>query len=148
MIDGMYLQQEADMTPSIIFESNNGRIVIMDSIARISDENEGDIIVCGSHGGRSAAEHAVKFKPKGVILNDAGRGKENAGMAGLEILDNDGIMAATVDAMSAKIGEGLDSYNSGIISAVNERARQGGVKIGISAREAALKMLTETKKGQ
>ena len=136
------------MAQSIVHVGSSRRIVIMDSIASINEENRGDVIICGSHGGRSAAEHAVNFKPKGVILNDAGRGKENAGMAGLEILDKDGIMAATVDAMSAKIGEGLDSYNSGIISAVNERARQTGVRIGISAREAALKMLPETEKEQ
>jgi hypothetical protein len=136
------------MTPSVIFESNNGRIVIMDSIAPINDENEGDIIVCGSHGGRSAAGHAVKFKPRGIIFNDAGKGKEDAGIGGLEILDRAGIIGATVDTFSARIGDGQDSYNSGVISTVNERARQAGVKIGISAREAALKMLAESKKEQ
>jgi hypothetical protein len=136
------------MTPSVIFESNNGRIVIMDSIARINDENEGDIIVCGSHGGKSAAEHAVESKPKGLIFNDAGKGKDNAGIGGLDSLDRAGIMGATVDVFSARIGEGQDSYASGIISAVNKRAYQAGIKIGMSAREAALKMLIETKDQQ
>ena len=120
----------------------------MDSIARINDENEGDIIVCGSHGGKSAAEHAVKFKPKGLIFNDAGKGKDSAGIGGLDSLDRARIMGATVDAFSARIGEGQDSYAFGIISAVNERAYQAGIKIGMSARDAALEMLAETKKEQ
>lgn len=134
-----------DMTQSVIYESSKGRIVIMDSIAYINDENEGDVIVCGSHGGRSATEHAVKFKPQGIIFNDAGKGKDDAGIRGLDSLDRAGIMGATVDTFSARIGEGLDSYNSGVISAVNQKAIQVGIEIGISAKEAALKMLSENK---
>jgi hypothetical protein len=126
---------------SVIVESSNGRIIIMDSIAHINDENEGDVIVCGSHGGTSAAEHAVRFKPKGLILNDAGKGKENAGITGLDSLNRAGIMGATVDAFSARIGDGLDCYNSGVISALNEKANQAGIKIGLPAKEAALIML-------
>ena len=135
------------MVQSIVHVGSSGRIVIMDSIAYASEENAGDVIVCGSHGGRSAAEHAISFKPLAVISNDAGKGKDNAGIAGLESLDNAGIMAATVGAMSARIGDGGDSYSSGIISAVNERSRKAGVKVGMSTREAALKMLVGTKKG-
>ena len=135
------------MAQSIVHVGSSGKIVTMDSIAHASEENAGDVIVCGSHGGRSAAEHAIHFKPLAVIFNDAGRGKENAGIAGLESLDNEGIMAATVGAMSARIGDGGDSYSSGIISAVNERSRKAGIKVGMPARKAALKMLVETEKG-
>ncbi len=131
------------MSQSVVYQSKNGRIVIMDSIAYITEQNEGDVIVCGSHGGRSAAEHAVKFKPKAVIFNDAGIGKENAGIGGLEILDGAGIMGATVDTMSARIGEGLDSYDSGLISAVNQKAKRMGIEIGIAANQAALRMLAK-----
>ncbi len=131
------------MIQSVIYESSNGRIIIMNSIAHINNENEGAVIVCGSHGGRSAAEQAAKFRPKGLIVNDAGKGKENAGISGLDSLNRAGIMGAAVDTFSARIGDGHDSYNSGIISAVNKRAHQAGIEIGMSAREAALKMLTE-----
>lgn len=134
------------MSQSVVYESVIGIIVVMDSIAYINEQNEGDIIVCGSHGGKSAAEHAARFKPKGVIFNDAGRGKNDAGIGGLEILNREGIMAAAVDTMSSRIGEGLDSYNSGVISAANEKAKQVGIETGISAKEAALKMLGETKR--
>jgi uncharacterized protein YunC (DUF1805 family) len=134
------------MDQSVVYTCSYGRIVLMDSISYISQDNESDVIVCGSHGGKSAAEHAAKFKPMGTIFNDAGKGKENAGISGLEKLNNEGIMAATVDTMSARIGEGFDSYNSGIISSVNERAREAGIQIGMSAQEAAMKMLTEAGK--
>jgi len=144
-IDVQKYSRGTDMTQSIIYESDNGRIVVMDSIAHVNDNNEGDVIVCGSHGGRSAAEQAAKFKPKGLILNDAGKGKDDAGIKGLENLDRAGIMGATVDTYSARIGDGLDSYNSGIISVVNEGARRAGVEVGLSGREAALKMLSESK---
>ena len=136
------------MTPFVIFESRKGRVFIMDSVARITNENKGDVIVCGSHGGKSAAEHAVKFKPKGLIFNDAGKGKDNAGIGGLDSLEKAGIMGATVDAFSARIGEGQDSYASGIISAVNQQAYQAGLRIGMSASEAAVKMLGETEEKQ
>ena len=129
------------MTSFVISDPNNGRIVIMDSIARIAAENEGDVIVCGSHGGKSAAEHALKFKPKGLIFNDAGKGKDNAGIGGLDSLDTAGIIGATVGTFSARIGDGQDSYHSGVISAVNNKARELGIKIGIPAKEAASIML-------
>ncbi|MCX5909830.1 MAG: hypothetical protein NTY64_22305 [Deltaproteobacteria bacterium] len=129
------------MPPLIVHSTDAGRIVLMDSIAYITEEYVGDIIVCGSHGGKSAALHAAKFRPKGVIFNDAGKGKEEAGISGLQMLEKEGIMGAAVDAMSARIGEGLDSHDSGVISAVNGRAFGAGITIGMPAKEAALKML-------
>ena len=99
------------MDRSVVYTCSFGRIVLMDSISYISQDNIGDVIICGSHGGKPAAEHAVKFKPKGVIFNDAGKGKEDAGISGLNSLDRAGIMGAAVDTFSARIGEGLDSYN-------------------------------------
>ncbi|MBI4619452.1 MAG: hypothetical protein HY739_04735 [Desulfobacterales bacterium] len=129
------------MDQSIGYESKEGRIVIMDSVAYLTKENEGDVIVCGSHGGRSAAEHAIKFRPRGIIFNDAGKGKENAGIGGLTLLDENGIMGATVDTMSARIGDGSDTYESGIISAVNNKAEKVGIRIGMQAKEAAMIMV-------
>jgi hypothetical protein len=129
------------MNQYAVHRSRGGKIVLMDSIAYIKAENDGDVIVCGSHGGKSAAEHAAKFKPKGVIFNDAGMGKENAGISGLSILDGEGIIGATVDTMSARIGEAADCYASGVISAVNNTAIGVGINTGISAKEAALKMI-------
>ena len=54
------------------------------------------MVVSGSHGGTSAAEFAARAGVRAVIFNDAGVGKENAGVRGLELLDALGIAAATV----------------------------------------------------
>lgn len=111
----------------------------MDTIAYMDKSNNGDVVVCGSHGSISAAEYVVeRFKPCGIIHNDAGKGKENAGIAGLKIYETIGIPAAAVDAFTARIGDGLDCYEQGIISAINKSAGDCGVKIGMSAKDAAL----------
>ena len=67
--------------------------------------------------------------------------KENAGIASLPRLDEEGIMAAAVDRMSARIGDGEDAYESGRISRVNEKAAEAGVEVGMSTKEAAMRML-------
>ena len=43
--------------------------------------------------------------------------------------------------MSARLGEGLSTWNDGVISIVNPLAGQRGVKVGITAKEAARLML-------
>src|SRR5437762_477770 len=125
---------------TVVRESNGTRIVIMSSLSELHENNKDDVVVCGSHGGASAAQYALGFKPKAVIVNDAGRGKEDAGISGLAVYEEAKIMAAAVDAFSARIGDGHDSYNSGVISAVNDRAKQAGVRVGMAARDAALIM--------
>jgi hypothetical protein len=43
----------------------------------------GHVIVCGSHGGETAALFAAAAGAKCVLLNDADVGKDGAGIAGL-----------------------------------------------------------------
>ena len=57
-----------------------GQVVIMDSAAALTPDEKGQIVVAGSHGSEFAARYIVRFEPFGVILNDAGRGKNDAGM--------------------------------------------------------------------
>ncbi|MBI3585397.1 MAG: hypothetical protein HY096_15780 [Nitrospinae bacterium] len=116
-------------------------IVIVDSISCLNESNNGDVVVCGSHGSISAAEYVVnRFRLNGIIVNDAGKGKENAGIAGLQVYERIGIPAAAVDTFTAMIGNGLDNYECGIISAVNNLAGDCGVRVGMSAKDAALMM--------
>ncbi|MBI5184280.1 MAG: hypothetical protein HZA01_00955 [Nitrospinae bacterium] len=124
------------------------RIIAMDSASFMEECYQGDIIVCGSHGGASAAKHMLKFSPGGAIFNDAGKGKEDAGMAALAVFSEAGLPAATVDAFSARIGDGMDTYDSGVISAVNQEAAACGVRVSSLAREAALKILERKEQGQ
>ena len=44
-------------------------------------------------------------------------------MAGLAIVEADGLAGATVDALTARMGDGLSSYHDGVISAANATAR-------------------------
>ena len=91
-------------------------ITVTDSITFLNHSNEGDIVVCGSHGGLSAGEYAQKYRVKAVFFNDAGIGKNRAGVKSLEHLNDAGILACTVDCMSAEIFNGQDTLENGIIT--------------------------------
>ncbi|MBI4745919.1 MAG: hypothetical protein HY786_05110 [Deltaproteobacteria bacterium] len=125
----------------IILSGLSNSVVAMDSVAYMDETQKGNIIVCGSHGGESAARQLLRFNPGGAIFNDAGKGKDNAGISGLALLNEAGITAATVDAFSARIGDGMDTYESGVISAMNREAALCGITVGMRANEAAKRML-------
>ncbi|HEX78441.1 MAG TPA: hypothetical protein G4O03_08590 [Dehalococcoidia bacterium] len=124
----------------IIRRSGERRIIIANSIATIDESNRNDVVITGSHCGINVGEYASNLGVRGVIGNDAGKGRDNAGIAGLEILERHGIPGAAVSTMSARIGNGMSTYEEGIISAANEVARGLGIAIGMSAREAADKI--------
>jgi len=118
-------------------------IILLDSVSHIKKEHAHCVIVCGSHCGISAAEHSIPFKPLGIIFNDAGKGKDNAGIEGLKLLQEQKhpIPAATVCYMTARIGDGKDTYNSGQISEINEAAEKCGIKIRMTVKNATECML-------
>jgi len=95
-----------------------------------------DVFALATHSARVAAEHAFRWGVKGWIANDAGPGKNNSGITGLAICAEKGMPAASVAAMSARIGDGLSTYHDGIISAVNDPAAARGVRVGMTAKEA------------
>lgn len=128
------------MPSSVIHKGSQFSIVVMDSVAYMDHTQKGNIIICGSHGGESAARQLLKYNPGGAIFNDAGKGKDNAGISGLALFDEAGLPAATVDAFSARIGEGMDTYESGVISAMNKEAAICGITIGMQASVAAGRM--------
>ena len=113
------------------------RIVAMDSNSMVTKDNQMDIIMTGSHGGRVGSLPAVKYHVAAAFYNDAGVGKDNAGISRLTWLENNHIYGATVDANTARIGIGLETYKSGIVSHANALAQSIGVRPGISAKEAA-----------
>ena len=88
-------------------------------------------MVCGSHGGVSFGRVRRRGVPVGaVFFNDAGGGKDEAGRAWGPYLDQRGIAAGTVAHDTAMIGDALETFESGVISAVNERARAAGFEVG------------------
>ncbi|TLX74572.1 hypothetical protein E9993_11645 [Labilibacter sediminis] len=111
-------------------------ITVTDSITFLNENNSGDIVVCGSHGGMSAGHYAQKHRVKAVFFNDAGIGKNNAGVKSLESLSDAGILACTVDCMSAEIFNGQDVLNNGIISVCNQLAKARGIKEKMTVKEA------------
>jgi hypothetical protein len=64
-----------------VVKGTGGRVILMDSITKVTSEDKGAIIVCASHGGTSSGEFALEVPLKAVIFNDAGVGKDNAGHA-------------------------------------------------------------------
>jgi hypothetical protein len=126
---------------TIIKQSGNRKIVVADSAAAMDESTKGDVFVDGSHCGVNVGEMTLHSGVGAMIGNDAGMGKNDAGIAALKMCDEKGIPAAAVAAMSAKIGSGMSTYEQGQVSVVNEAAKKLGVSVGMSAREAADKLL-------
>jgi hypothetical protein len=122
---------------TLVEEIGAARIFVGDSITYFTELQPDDVIVCGSHGGDTAALFAAAAGAKGVILSDAGGGKDNAGTGGLAAVEPYGVAAATVSYQSARIGSGTDTWEHGLISHVNRWADAAGVQNGQPAAEAA-----------
>jgi hypothetical protein len=117
--------------------SETVKIVTVASCSNLRDEHRGHVAVSGSYGGRYNAYNAAKWPARAVIMNDAGIGKDNAGIVGLEFLDRIKMAAATADAMTCHIGDGDHMLAHGVISHVNETAAALGCRIGQSVRDCA-----------
>lgn len=117
-----------------------GSILIMDSITKVAAEDAGAIVVSASHGGASSGEFALEVPLKAVFFNDAGVGKDNAGIAALAMLQAKQVAAGTVAHTSARIGDAQDMWESGVISHVNDAARALGLQPG-QPLSASLKRL-------
>ncbi len=111
-------------------------VTVSNSITFLNESNVGDIVVCGSHGGVSAGHYAQKHCLKAIFFNDAGIGKNNAGIKSLETLSEAGIFACTVDCMSAEIFNGEDTLENGIVSICNSLAAEKGVTTMMTVKEA------------
>jgi hypothetical protein len=119
--------------------------ILLDSIALFAAAMDGAVVVSGSHGGMSAAHYAAgqlpAAKPLLVIFNDAGRGKDDAGISGLAWLAERGIAAAAVGCWSARIGEAGSTLKDGVISAANGPALDLGVALGAHCRDVVARIL-------
>ena len=105
---------------------------IVDSITELkSGADGGCVAVSGSHGGISSAQYAWAARPLLAVFNDAGVGKDRAGLAALDFLQDHGIAACTVAHVSARIGEGRSTLQDGVISHCNALAVQLGAAPGV-----------------
>lgn len=119
------------------------RVLALDSNGLVEAEDAGHVVVTGSHGGLLGGrpETAVKADVLAALYNDAGSGIEGAGLSRLPALDARGIAGACVSCFSARIGDGMSTWEDGFVSAVNgvAAARRGAV--GQSARDFVAAML-------
>ena len=81
---------------------------------------------------------ALQAAPRLAVFNDAGVGKNQAGVAALAMLQVAGIAACTVARSSARIGEARSTLDDGVISFVNAAATVLGMNAGVRLREALL----------
>lgn len=103
---------------------------IVDSITQLGAPDRGCIAVSGSHGGISSARYALAARPWLSVFNDAGVGKDAAGLAALAFLQSHGLAACTVSHASARIGEAQSTLEDGVISHANALATALGAQAG------------------
>jgi uncharacterized protein YunC (DUF1805 family) len=117
-----------------------GRIFCVPASSYVNESHRGQVIISGSYGGDYNAFHAGKWGLRGVVLNDAGIGKDNAGIHGIEYLEQIGLAAATADVNSCHIADGEHMLEHGIVSFVNRFAAKLGCKPGDTVKSVAEKM--------
>jgi uncharacterized protein YunC (DUF1805 family) len=126
--------------PALPFPTDFSGLFLADSVTKLPAEAAQHVVVSGSHGGRYPGFLAALGRARGVILNDAGIGKDGAGVAALADLDRLGAPAATVSHMSCRIGDAADTMQRGVISRANAAAQALGVTAGDACRDAALRL--------
>ena len=124
------------MLKATVVSTEKGRVVIMDSITKVTPNDAGANVVSASHGGASSGEFALEVPLSSVFFNDAGGGKEGAGIAALAMLEARGIAAGTVSHESAKIGDSQDMWDHGVISHANKPAVERGLVPGLKLKDA------------
>lgn len=129
---------------SRIGNTGHREVWAMDSVSLAADSDQRKIVVTGSHAGLlggKPADGVLAVDVFAAFFNDAGGGKDDAGFARLAVLDARGIAAATVSAFSARIGDGRSTYDTGVISRLNEAAGRLDLKEGMSVREAVARLV-------
>ena len=116
-------------------------ILLADTATKLGPDARGAVIVTGSHGGRYAAYLTLKAHPRAVIHNDAGVGKDEAGIAVIAMAEALGVAAATASHASCRIGDAADMMARGVVSHANPLARALGVVPGMACREAGLRLV-------
>jgi hypothetical protein len=115
-------------------------VVLMDSITAAGAADAGKIVVAGSHGGISSGGFAIRHPLGACFLNDAGVGKDDAGIVALAMLDSVRIPGATISNQSARIGDARDHWENGILSHVNQAGSAAGLQPGLTVKDAVARL--------
>lgn len=113
------------------------RIQWLDTVTKLGPGHAGRVVVAASHGGEYAAYCAARAQVRAVIFNDAGVGKESEGIHAIGYFGKLGVPAAATSHLSARIGDGQDHHDTGVISYVNEAAARIGCRVGQSTQDCA-----------
>ena len=120
--------------------------VVLDCVTHLASCHAGEVAYCGSDGGIYNAHCAASAGIGAVIFNDAGIGRERAGVAGLALLEKLDVPAAAISHLSARIGDGKDGVARGVLTTVNGPAAKLGLKVGQSCHDALI-LLSAAKLG-
>jgi hypothetical protein len=134
---------EIGETRARIGNTGHREVWAIDSASLARPEDRRAILLTGSHGALLGGkpDHAMKADVFAAFFNDAGGGKDGAGFSRLPVLDQRGIAACTVSNNTARIGDGRSTYETGVVSHINETARRLELREGMSAREAVARLL-------
>jgi hypothetical protein len=131
-----------DDLQTVVIERPRGRVVAVDSAYDTRASNRArDVVVNASYCGVLPARFVGEHGPRGAIGVDCGVGPEGAGIAGLWFLEALRIPAAAADIRTTTLGDGVDMYETAVVSYVNALAVRCGVEVGMAVRDAALAML-------
>lgn len=128
------------MNKPVVAVLGQRRVLLLDSITWVEAADAGHIVISGSHGGRSAGEYAILFPLALCCINDAGVGKDRAGIVGLDMLEARGTPGVAFSHDSARIGEAQDAWDHGVVSHVNARAAALGLAVGQPLRAEILRV--------
>jgi hypothetical protein len=120
----------------VLDELHGEQVLVLDSITELPEDPPLRVVVCGSHGGLFPGRYAAHRQVAAVIFNDAGIGRDGAGVAGVAMLEQIGVAAAAVDHRSARIGDGRDTVRRGRLSIVNRQGVLGGWRVGMAVADA------------
>ncbi|MEN0140164.1 MAG: hypothetical protein AAGC80_33765 [Rhodococcus sp. (in: high G+C Gram-positive bacteria)] len=126
------------MFRTIVAIEHGRQIVVMDSMSQIETSDRDRIVIAASNGGQESGRLAVATECALAVLNDAGGGKEDAGIVGVARMGTAGVPGAAVSHDSAEISNGMDMWHNGVISYVNGPATEAGISVGDSVRASAI----------
>lgn len=123
------------------------KVICLDAAPMLTLEDAGAIAITGSHAAlfRGRADNVIGPQLHAVFFNDAGVGKDGAGIARLADLDRRAMPAGTVSAASAPIGNSRAAYETGILSHVNRSAAALGGGAGTLLREFVATLVAKAK---
>ena len=127
--------------PVVVEDAGRGRIWATPGTTAIHEKIPRDVICSGANSSRVMSDGVLRMGAKGAIANDAGIARNKSAVEGIFLLAAAGVPAASVATLSARLGEGLSTWNDGVISIVNDPAAKLGVRTGMSANAAARLML-------